>query len=333
MKKQPISFGIVGAGRVVENFYIPVFQNRTDIRLDYIVDTNRVRGNEIAIKYGIPKVSQDVGDVLGKVDAAIVATPHHKHAEIARHLLDNSISVLVEKPMAMTFPDCEMMIDSSIQNSTLLAVGQIERFYDVNQWIKETLQNQMFGMVTGYRYLQGCQFRWDVVSDFQFRRDQGGGILSDIGCHILDKVLWWFGECEIESYTDDAWGGVESDCTAILKHSNGVRGEIQISRIRDLANNITFYSENGSAEVSVGTNPKIVLRVKDSTDPLELTPPRVVNRTGGITAYFDAMLSDFVESLSTGRPPRVSGEEGAKAVRLIERLRAVRKPTVFPWEV
>jgi predicted dehydrogenase len=60
---------------------------------------------------------------------------------------------------------------------------------------------------------EGGQFDWPVRSTGYFTRAQsGGGVLQDIGTHVLDLLAWWFGEPEALLYEDDAMGGVEANC-------------------------------------------------------------------------------------------------------------------------
>ena len=69
-----------------------------------------------------------IEEMIGKVDAAIVAVPTSAHAEVACRLLDAGIDVLVEKPIAATLTEADRMIAAAERDGRILQVGHLERF-------------------------------------------------------------------------------------------------------------------------------------------------------------------------------------------------------------
>jgi len=55
------------------------------------------------------------------------------------------------------------------------------------------------------------------------------------GSHVLDALLWWLGDLTVESYEDDACGGVEAECRIKLSSAKGVAVDIELSRLRRLS--------------------------------------------------------------------------------------------------
>lgn len=107
---------VVGAGSFGKN-HVRVVRESTRAELQYVVDTN-------------PEVAEvsDYREVIGKVDAAIVAAPTVMHAEIGCALLEAGIDVLIEKPIAATMEDADRLVEAAARNHRILQVGHLERF-------------------------------------------------------------------------------------------------------------------------------------------------------------------------------------------------------------
>ena len=111
-----IRIAVVGAGAFGRNHVRVVVENPR-AQLVGVVDTDPSRATISSIE-----------EILGKVDAAIVAVPTSAHAEIACRLLDAGIDVLVEKPIAGTLADADRMIAAAERGGRILQVGHLERF-------------------------------------------------------------------------------------------------------------------------------------------------------------------------------------------------------------
>lgn len=107
---------VIGAGSFGKN-HVRVVRESTRAELQYVVDTN-------------PEVAEvaDYREVIGKVDAAIVAAPTVMHAEIGCALLEAGIDVLIEKPIAATMEDADRLVEAAARNHRILQVGHLERF-------------------------------------------------------------------------------------------------------------------------------------------------------------------------------------------------------------
>jgi len=107
---------VIGAGSFGKN-HVRVVRESPRAELKYVVDTN-------------PELADvsDYREVIGKVDAAIVAAPTVMHAEIGCALLEAGIDVLVEKPIAATMEDANRLVDAAERNHRILQVGHLERF-------------------------------------------------------------------------------------------------------------------------------------------------------------------------------------------------------------
>ena len=115
---------VIGAGSFGRN-HVRVVRESERAELAYVVDPNLMRAGEHA---GGAPTTADYRDVIGKVDAAIVAAPTVLHAEIGCALLEAGIDVLVEKPIASTLEEADRMIEAADRKGRILQVGHLERF-------------------------------------------------------------------------------------------------------------------------------------------------------------------------------------------------------------
>ncbi len=116
---------VVGAGSFGKNHVRVVRENpRADLR--FVVDADLARAREQAGE-GVQSTA-DFRDVIGEVDAAILAVPTMKHSEIGCALLEAGIDVLVEKPIAPSLDEADQLVQAAGRNGRILQVGHLERF-------------------------------------------------------------------------------------------------------------------------------------------------------------------------------------------------------------
>lgn len=131
-----------------------------------MADKNIQRVKELANKFDTNSISDDYKQVIGKVDAAILAVPHHLHNPIAIGLLNNGIHVLVEKPMALTLAECNSMISAAEQGGANLAVGLVRRFLYSHQFVKKIISANFLGKIRSFDVSEGSIYNWPVASNF-----------------------------------------------------------------------------------------------------------------------------------------------------------------------
>ena len=116
---------VIGVGSFGKN-HVRVVRESASAELRFVVDSDLARAREFAGE-GVPSTA-DFRDVAGEVDAAILAVPTIRHAEIGCALLEAGIDVLVEKPIAPTLAEADRLVDAADRNHRILQVGHLERF-------------------------------------------------------------------------------------------------------------------------------------------------------------------------------------------------------------
>jgi predicted dehydrogenase len=115
---------VIGVGSFGKN-HVRVVRESARAELKFVVDSDASRAQQFA---GEAIAATDYRDAIGHVDAAILAVPTIRHAEIGCALLEAGIDVLVEKPIAATLADAGQLVDTAQRGSRILQVGHLERF-------------------------------------------------------------------------------------------------------------------------------------------------------------------------------------------------------------
>jgi predicted dehydrogenase len=117
---------VVGVGTFGRN-HVRVVSENPRAQLTHVVDVNLARAAEHASLYNAV-AGDSVEDIVGKVDAAIIAVPTSLHGEIGCRLLEAGIDILVEKPIAATLEEADRLIAAAARHQRILQVGHLERF-------------------------------------------------------------------------------------------------------------------------------------------------------------------------------------------------------------
>ncbi|MBI3025244.1 MAG: Gfo/Idh/MocA family oxidoreductase [Candidatus Tectomicrobia bacterium] len=121
-----IRLGVVGAGHM-GSYHVAAIAELVDVRLTAVADLDRRRAEEVAGRYGAAALS-DAAQLVGRVDAAIVAVPTAQHQTVARFLLENGIHLLVEKPICPAIDDARALFLLAKKKDLVLHVGHVERY-------------------------------------------------------------------------------------------------------------------------------------------------------------------------------------------------------------
>jgi len=311
-----------------------------------LVDRDVKRASELARDYDIPTVLPDAEQLdPGLIDGALVATPPGHHASCCIDLVHRGIHVFVEKPMAVNLCQAQAMVEAAQAAGVALAAGYFRRLFPNVRLLRAMLDSGAYGQPVGFDAEEGGEYTWKLASLSSMHKDQGGGgVLIDIGSHVLDLLLYLFpGQATVLDYHDNALGGIETDCLARLRLHHGgkpVEGQVELSRTRGLRNSLRITCERATLELRTGERMKVSVIPRDSTlsDPeTNCTRPLDLQarwgdepETAGYEGY-RAEIDDWLEGIATGQPPVLSGRSALPTVELIDRCYKQVKRIDEPW--
>jgi predicted dehydrogenase len=335
--KEPLSLVLVGCGAVSQLFYRPALlalAGRGLVRVAAVVDPAEPARR--LLQSAFP--GAQAAAAMTEVDAphgslALIASPPVWHARQTIAALARGWHVLCEKPMAATSAEGERMVAAAEAAGLILAIGHYKRFFPSSRYLKYLCQSTaMLGSLRSFSITEGGPFAWPATSPSFFKKSETpGGVLLDIGVHVLDLLLWWLGDPADFTYTDDAMGGLEANAVLAMRFG-AVTGHIQLSRDWATAQRYDFEFTHGRASWIVNEANRLSVTVDGAPFTLQGT---LGDADGTVAATnpqsFIAQLQHVVHAIRTATPVLVNGQDGVRVLRLIEACYARKQLLTQPW--
>jgi predicted dehydrogenase/nucleoside-diphosphate-sugar epimerase len=319
---------VIGCGAIAQS-HARAIAATPGARCTVLVDTDRARAEALRAAY-FPeaRVESDCERVAGQADAAIVAVPNAFHAETTRTLLRAGLHVLCEKPLAVSAAEARALLATAEECGRVLACGLVRRFFVSTELVREVLRREVAGRPIGFEIHESV-WNWPLNRAAFDRRVAGGGVLMDLGPHVLDLLEVWFGHVELLESQDDERGGVEA--TAMLRlrcrsdAGDPILGTVFLSRAYRAHNRARIVCARGEIEVDPHATDSILLRFNDG-EPIEM-------RRTGAGDPFARQLRAFFDDIREAEPVTSSARAAAVSVALIEACYRTRQPLLAPAAV
>jgi predicted dehydrogenase len=281
---------VVGVGHLGRH-HARILPTLPGVTLVAVADRVLERAQAAAAPVGAEAV-QDARVLLGRVDAVVVAVPTVDHLAVARPFLEAGVPVLVEKPMAPSLEDADVMLSIAKRTGALLAVGHTERFNPAIRAAMPILRTPRFIEVHRLSGFPERSLDIDVVFDVVVG-------VEAIGVPVLTP------------HVDIA--------NVRIKFASGCVANITASRIsRDKVRKVRFFQRDMYVSVDYAAQELDVwrLRPREGERPAIEGGPVPVDRVEPLAAE----LADFVDAIRERRAPLVSGEDGRRALALATRV-------------
>ncbi|MEU8567956.1 Gfo/Idh/MocA family oxidoreductase [Streptomyces pathocidini] len=366
----PLRVGLVGYGLAGSVFHAPLIAAAEDLVLDTVVTANPERQGQARAEHPGVRVVETPDELWapgsgrdgskregsgrdgsgqdesgrdggGGLDLIVIASPNRTHVPIATEALKAGLPVVVDKPIAATAAEARGLAALADERGLLLSVFQNRR------WDADFLTLQ--GLVEGGDLGEVQRFesrfeRWRPQLKGGWRESgdpaEVGGLLYDLGSHLVDQALVLFGPAvRVYAESDARRPGAETDDDTFITitHAGGVRSHLWMSattaqlgpRFRVLGSAAGFVKyglDPQEAALKEGLRPgpqwgaepeSLWGRVGAGESPLTGggTPVRTV--PGDYPAYYQAVAA----ALRDGTPPPVTALEAAAALGVLEAAR------------
>ena len=316
-----VSWLLVGAGDIARKRVGNALTSDPRSNLKAVCDSNRELAEDFAVKYGknSPLTVYDSLDKALKddrVDTVYIATPVYHHKEMAVRALEAGKNVLVEKPMALTYPDASRMVEKAEQTGMKLGVAYFRRMLPKYGYLKEMLDNDEFGKIVLVRMAYFSWYDPDPDDPKHWRvikKKSGGGVISDMGTHMFDLMIGLFGlplsviarvETNIHAYD------VEDSAVALMKLKNGAQ----------VTASLHWCSKTWSHEFEVvGTEAKVKWHPFDDPKFLKTAGRNVETvEVLDIENVHKPLIESYTSWIIDGTDFVCSGREAMKTNRLID---------------
>lgn len=301
MTAPPLRLGVIGVGHLGRH-HARLAATLEGARLVAVADLDEARAQQAAAASGA-HVTTDYRALLDKVDAVTIAVPTVDHLTVAQPFLERGIHVLVEKPIAASLSEAADLVDMARRSGATLAVGHSERF---NPAVQAALAE-----IRGPRFIEVHR-----LSGFP-ERSLDIDVVFDLMIHDLDIVLAMdrTAVVGVEAVGVPVLSSRVDIANARLRFASGCVANITASRVsREKMRKIRVFQADQYASVDCAARTLELWRLTrraGERPAIEGGPVPVEQREP-----LREELQDFVDAVRIGRRPRVTGEDGLRALRL-----------------
>lgn len=247
-----VKIGVVGIGRMGE-YHVGVLSEMQGVDIAGVVDVDPKRRKAIHDNYGSPHYA-DYMDLIGKVDAAVVAVPTAMHYPVTKELLNNGIHVLLEKPCANDLNHARELFQLAQDKGLTLHIGHVERFNGAVQELHKIVEVPLF---------VECK-RMGPFTE----RIKDDGVVLDIMIHDIDIILNLIKSRVVSTHVLGASVFSEKDdlVSAQLGFENGCIANIVASRASQNKVRTLSVTQKDSFVVLDYTDQEIYVHRKSSSE-------------------------------------------------------------------
>ncbi len=188
-----LNVGVIGLGHQALEDHIPAILASSDVRLVGVSDINKSKLESFSKENKDILAYENFEDLLksGNLDFVIVAVPHHLHKDIVKKAIEYKVHILKEKPFAMSLAEGKEIKELAEKNNVKIALTLQRRFNPIYSTFFQFIDKigTPFFIDAKYTfYTNSPQDGWRGKKELA-----GGGCLIDMGYHIVDLLMWYFG--------------------------------------------------------------------------------------------------------------------------------------------
>ncbi|MFE4538061.1 Gfo/Idh/MocA family oxidoreductase [Streptomyces scopuliridis] len=354
----PLRVGLVGYGLAGSVFHAPLIAATDGLALDTVVTSSPERREQARAEFPGVRFAASPDELWQRADSLdliVIASPNKTHVPIATAALKAGLPVVVDKPVAGSAAEARELATLAEERGLLLSVFQNRRWDNDFLTLSRLVAAGELGDVQRFE----SRFeRWRPQLKGGWREsgaaEEIGGLLYDLGSHVVDQALVLFGPAvRVYAETDVRRPGAEADDDTFiaLTHANGVRSHLYASattaqlgpRFRVLGS-AAGYVKHGldpqEADLRAGRRPgrgpawgvepeSLWGRIGAGESPLTGGGHPVETEPGDYPAYYAGIAT----ALREGTAPPVTAHEAAAALDVLEAARrSAREGTAVTLE-
>jgi predicted dehydrogenase len=333
-EEKMIRYAVVGAGWISQEAFMPGVAQSGNSRIQAIVTGNLDKAKKLADFHGVPQVVSyaDYDELLAgdTVDAVYIALPNSMHADYSIRAAKAGKHVMVEKPLAVTVAESELMIAAAQKAGVFLMTAYRLHNEPGTVALLEKIRSGAIGKPLFFQSVFSFQM---AGGNHRLKTEHWGGPLQDVGVYCVNAARHVFGEEPIEATAtlhqpkdDPRFVEVEASIAATLRFPSGGIAQIIASFGAAAVDGYRVTGSDAEIELDPGYRfeTATTLRLRKN-GVVEETPFPQVDQFGGQVAYFS-------DCIANGTPPEADGEEGLCDMRVLLAIEEAAK-TGKPVEI
>ncbi|MEC4015167.1 Gfo/Idh/MocA family oxidoreductase [Streptomyces sp. H27-D2] len=339
--------GLIGYGLAGSVFHAPLISATDGLVLDTVVTGNPERQQQARAEYPEVRTVATADELLaraGDLDLVVIASPNRTHVALATDALKAGLPVVVDKPLAATAAEAEELSALAADRGLLLSTFQNRRWDNDFRTLRKLIADGALGDVQRFE----SRFeRWRPQPKGGWRESGDpadvGGLLYDLGSHVVDQALALFGPAlQVYAESDVRRPGAEADDDTFiaLTHAGDIRSHLWVSATTAQLGPRFRVLGSRAGYVKYGLDPQEAalregLRPSDDRSQWGVEPSSAWGRlgagespqTGGgepvptLPGDYPAYYAAIAEALRTGGAPPVTATEAAATLRVLEAAR------------
>jgi UDP-N-acetyl-2-amino-2-deoxyglucuronate dehydrogenase len=321
-----MNFAIVGCGHIAKK-HAEAIERIEEANLVAVCDKVPQAMDEYVKKYGA-KPYENLTEMLSdpSIDVVNICTPSGLHAPIAIEAAKAKKHVIVEKPIALTLEDADLIINTCKENNVKLAVVHPNRFRPVVQELKKLMDEGRFGKISH----ANATVRWNRnqayydQAPWRGTKTFDGGVLMNQAIHNIDLLIWLMGDVEeVYSMSATRLRNIEAEdvSTGVVRFKNGSLGVVEAATTiypKNLEESLSIFGETGTAIIGGTTATQFNHLVIESLNDEETNAiiEKVKANPLGKPGH-QCIIEDMIQAIQEDREPIVSGEDGKRALQLV----------------
>lgn len=316
----PVNMGVIGLGRMGQIYSRHVATGIVSARLGGVSDVVAERATQVANQFSSARIYANYQEMVDDpaIQAVVVATPTHTHAEIVQAAAAAGKAIFCEKPTALTLEETDCMIGAVAQAHVPFQIGFMRRFDSAYVAAKDKIDQGVIGTPVTIRAVSRDPHRTSLEFADPAR---SGGLIIDMSIHDVDVCRWLMGN-EIERvyaqggalvYPELADVGDVDNVMVLATFGDGGLGYLEASRN-------ARYGYDIQCEV-IGSEGALRIGYLQETPLLVLTPagashdvvPYFLERFGPAYA---AQLEHFTECVQQDKTPLTSADDARRALQV-----------------
>lgn len=319
MAQQPFRWGIIGPGRIAEEFGRGLTAVPNAV-LYGVASRNEARAQAFAAKFNGQKIYTSYETMVNdpNIDAVYIATPHRFHFEQALLCLDAGKPVLCEKPLTVNAAETEALIAKAKEKNVFLMEALWTRYLPIYDQVREWLDAGIIGDIK----LMVSTFGFSVPNDPDdrwFNPELAGGTLLDMGIYPI-AVSQWVTGLEPQTISSQAIvgeTGVDVLTAVTFQYENGIVSQFSSNFICNTLNDFTIFGTTGSIRLhpAYWATTKVTLM----TDGQELTIEKPLRASG-----FEYQTEEAMRCIRAGllESPKMSHADTLANMKHMDTIRA-----------
>lgn len=333
-----IKFAVIGQGHIGKRHAEMIRRNPGAelVAVSDLLPKEKTGNAEIAEAYFLS--AEEMLQAHPEIEVVNVCTPNGLHAAHALLALDHGKHAVIEKPMALSKSDCELVMHKALSAGKNVFCVMQNRYSPPSVWLKEIVENKIIGDV--FMVQLNCYWnrdeRYYKKGGWKGLQELDGGTLFTQFSHWIDLLYWLFGDIDqiqakFADFKHKDMTEFEDSGFVSFNFLNGGMGCINYSTAvwdTNLESSISLVGSNGSVKIGGQYMDKVeYCHIRDYKMPnlADTAPANDYGAYKGSANNHHQVIQNVIDTLSGKTTITTNVLEGMKVVDMIERIYSLRK--------